>query len=179
LKALDTPFSIAAPDDWQVTVLAWLRSRFVHTQVLLFKFSCVSTFPARCAFVHNAACSIIATTPSIPKGVLFMEEAVIGVFESKQQAEKARDSLRAAGFNPTNVRHHNLSDGPTSTRADEKGASGFFRSLFGSDEHPHVEHYSNAMERGHPVIMVRADREGQADRAQEIMEQCGALDIDD
>ena len=103
-----------------------------------------------------------------------MDQAIIGVFESEREAAQARELLSSAGLDPTNL--------PGATRqgdGQEGGIGGFFRRLFGSDEHPHVDRYSEALANGHTVLMVHAMSDEDADRAHEIMESCGAIDVED
>lgn len=105
-----------------------------------------------------------------------MEQAIVGVFASKAEAKAARDALYASGFGPTNVKN-------AGTDADydieEGGISGFFQSLFGTDDHPHVENYSTAAEGGKPVIMVKAQSDAEAARAVSILDSHGAIDVHD
>jgi len=109
-----------------------------------------------------------------------MEQAIVGVFETESDAIIARESLCSAGFNPTNVRKILPGDIETTTTADEdEGIGGFFSRLFGTDDHPHVEEYSAALSHGHPVLVVQASSNSEADRAKDIMEQCGAIDVEE
>ena len=79
-----------------------------------------------------------------------MAEAIIAIFTSENEARRAREALSSAGFDSTNVQDA-VSDG--SDGSDERGVGGFFRSLFGSDDHRHVGDYGEALRRGHPVSM--------------------------
>jgi uncharacterized protein (TIGR02271 family) len=72
--------------------------------------------------------------------------------------------------------------------ADGKGVMGsigdFFSSLFGSDgdDHPHRAHserYSEAVRRGSYVVVVDARDEDDAERAADLMQELGAVDIDE
>jgi len=105
-----------------------------------------------------------------------MQEAVIGVFNSKADAMKARDALYAAGLKPTNVQEFGSS---STSGAATRTVSTSFRDTFGTDAHPHVQYYDTAVQQGHPVIVVRVDEVGKADRAKEIMEANGAVDIEE
>jgi uncharacterized protein (TIGR02271 family) len=105
-----------------------------------------------------------------------MQQAIIGVFESEREATSARQELLSEGFDSTNVRNATLAD----TQNDgehEGGISGFFKNLFGTDDHPHVDQYSEALGRGHPVLLVQTQSEEEADRAKSIMESAGAFDV--
>jgi uncharacterized protein (TIGR02271 family) len=110
-----------------------------------------------------------------------MEQAIVGVFDSESDAIIARESLCSAGFNPTNVRKilPDSVDNTTVADEDEGGIGGFFSRLFGTDDHPHVEQYSAALSQGHPVLVVQANSDAEADRAKDIMERCGAIDIEE
>ena len=71
-----------------------------------------------------------------------MNSVLVGMFDTRAAAEQARTRLVAAGFSPGQVTGSDssasssaLADEPVTARpGDEGGISGFFRSLFGSDD---------------------------------------------
>jgi len=100
-----------------------------------------------------------------------MVQAVIGVFDSEASALDARKQLQAAGFNPTNVWNAGTSD--------KAAVSAVFKDHLGTDEHPHVRHYLRVIEHGDPVLVIIAQNDADADRVKAIMENCGAVDIEE
>jgi uncharacterized protein (TIGR02271 family) len=109
-----------------------------------------------------------------------MEQCVIGVFETVKEADVAEQNLRAAGFgdNAITSRGPVIGTSVPDVAEEEGGIAGFFRRLFGTEEHPHIDDYARAVERGHSVVIVDADSDDQADRAKLLMERAGAFDVE-
>lgn len=60
------------------------------------------------------------------------------------------------------------------------GIGGFFRSLFGLDDNDtDVGFYSEAMRRGGSLVTVDVNSDDQMQRAEEILQRCGAVDVDE
>jgi len=111
-----------------------------------------------------------------------MDQTIIGVFESESKARGAEDALRGAGFSDVEIRNKEPSatgQQTTGAEREEGGITGFFRHLFGSDDHPDVSHYSDSAERGRWIVIAYAESDTEADRAQAILEDSGAIDIDE
>ncbi|WP_225984437.1 YsnF/AvaK domain-containing protein [Noviherbaspirillum aerium] len=115
-----------------------------------------------------------------------MENTVVGVYDSYAQAQNAMNELLSAGFSRSDVQLSPDADGMTtsdstaSTDSSSGGIGGFFRSLFGMDEHhEHRDIYSEAVRRGSCVLSVNAASEEQRDRATEIMNRFDPVDIDE
>jgi uncharacterized protein (TIGR02271 family) len=124
-----------------------------------------------------------------------MQHTLIAVFDNRADADRARDELLASGFSREDVRLSNsdptgTSDtvsGATSTsataqRQDEGfGASikHFFSDIFGTDSSEHAQRYSEAVTRGHHVLTVTAADEPEVERAADIVERHGPVDIDE
>lgn len=116
-------------------------------------------------------------------------KTVVGIFESKSEAQGVKDSLIAAGIRSEDVVVHTADTGGLieAQRTEEHkeqggGISGFFRRLFGFDEagdEQLVGAYSEAIRRGNCVISAHVDSEAQAEQAESIMQQHGAIDIDE
>jgi len=120
-----------------------------------------------------------------------MERTLVGVFDSNQEAQAVKQELVQFGIQESQVH----------VRADENGATGsltgvgettssdtttsrkpgFFERLFGgldADE-DHVSQYSEAMNRGHCVVVVDSVSDDRVDDAAQIMTRHGAIDIDE
>ena len=114
-----------------------------------------------------------------------MASTLAGVFDDYGDAERARDRLYSAGFardavQITPERSAWGSGDPTwGGRTEQSGGlRGFFASLFGSDDESHG-HYSEAVRRGSIVVSVALQDDSEMDRATEILEECGAIDVDE
>jgi uncharacterized protein (TIGR02271 family) len=115
------------------------------------------------------------------------------VFDNRADADRAQDELLASGFSRQDVRLSNsdatgasdsVSGTTTSTgaRTDEGiGASikHFFSDIFGTDNSEHAQRYSTAVSRGHHVLTVSTDSEPEVERAADIVERHGPVDIDE
>jgi uncharacterized protein (TIGR02271 family) len=110
------------------------------------------------------------------------DTTVVAVFDDYSTAERVAQELTNAGFprNSVDIRS-NFRTGAAGRGYDEGesggggGVSGFFRRLFGSDESS--DHYAEAVRRGNSVVRVTAPSD-QIDRAVDIMNSAGAVDID-
>jgi stress response protein YsnF len=111
-------------------------------------------------------------------------QTVIGIFKEGIDAQTAvqklesthqigRDKIDIA--NPgsaTAQRAGNI----TEKDRDNDGISGFFNSLFGSDDN--ATRHTQAARKGW-VVTVHADSRQEAERAAEILDSCGAVDVDE
>ena len=115
-----------------------------------------------------------------------MSITLVGVFDNYTEAEKACKKLMDAGIDRQSMQ---LSGGqPTPGSAadrddandDEKsGTIGrFFSKLFGSEDSDEASHYSEAVRRGNAVLTVSAS-ERRSEEISEILEDCGAIDVDE
>ena len=64
------------------------------------------------------------------------------------------------------------------TENGENGISRFFNSLFGNDSDDAKRH-SNVSSRGCSIVTVHAQSSDQAERAADLLDDCGAVDVDD
>jgi uncharacterized protein (TIGR02271 family) len=103
------------------------------------------------------------------------------------------DELLASGFSRSDVnvssadptgQTSSLSD--TTPRLDERHEEGigasikhFFTGLFGSDNDEHVSRYSDAVTRGHHVLTLTTSSEPEVERAADVIERFGPVDIDE
>jgi uncharacterized protein (TIGR02271 family) len=102
------------------------------------------------------------------------------------------DELLAAGFTRTDV---NVSSAdPTGQTDSLTGATDhtsevhegigaqikhFFTGLFGSDNDEHASRYSDVVSRGHHVLTVVTDSEPEVERAADVIERFGPIDLDE
>ncbi|HLP72966.1 MAG TPA: YsnF/AvaK domain-containing protein [Bacteroidales bacterium] len=109
-----------------------------------------------------------------------MAHTVIGFFSNSSDAYDAADTLRERGFDIGNVdvSDNNRSDMDEHGREERSGKVGnFFRSLF-SDNDDDADRYSNAAHENSLVTVHASDRD-EAERAAEILDSCGAIDVDE
>lgn len=126
-----------------------------------------------------------------------MSSVLVGMFESLAAAKTAQSRLLAAGFSATAL---SMTGGTTTMAPDtmpsspvgegehfgEGAVAKFFSNLFGGD-HDTVEAqrdtykdtYSEAFRRGSYGISVTAATDTEADKAETILNDCGAVDIDE
>jgi len=109
-----------------------------------------------------------------------MNQTVIGMFDDAQQAREAALKLENVGVTRDHIDISAQSAAGTAHTAtpdrDDDTISGFFRSLFNSDDE--VSKYSSVARRG-AMVTVHADSPQQAERARDILDQCGAVDVDE
>jgi len=111
-----------------------------------------------------------------------MSQTVIGIFDSAGEAQDAVEQLTSNGFSRSNIdistRGADEYNDTTRDRYDDDNDSigGFFRSLFGSDDES--KKYSKVARRS-SVVTVHAQSSAEAERAAEILDQYGAVDVDE
>ena len=112
-----------------------------------------------------------------------MSSVLVGMFDTQAAAQKARASLISAGFSPGQVTGNAASNdvSPTAAPGDEGGISGFFRSLFGSDDVSSSQSstYKEAFRRGGFALTVNGVEDHDIDRVSDILEDAGAMDVDE
>lgn len=127
-----------------------------------------------------------------------MQHTLVAVFDNRTDAQKALEDLVASGFSrqaarlsegdPTDQSSLQATSGnTTSTSASatqEQGSIGssiknFFSDIFGTDRSTDAHMYSAAVTRGHYVLSLTADSEPEVERAADIVERYGPVDIDE
>ncbi|MFP5390547.1 MAG: YsnF/AvaK domain-containing protein [Gammaproteobacteria bacterium] len=132
-----------------------------------------------------------------------MSHTLVAVFDNRSDAQKALEDLVASGFSRTSARlseddSSTLSSSPSTATPASTISSGvttednattdtgigssirnFFADVFGSDREDHVNLYSNAVNRGHFVLTLTTDTEPEVERAADIVERYGPVDIDE
>jgi stress response protein YsnF len=117
---------------------------------------------------------------------------VVGVFDNSTEADRAVNDLVAAGIArvqiqiTSNERATATSEsvGGASRESEHEGLGDrighFFSRLFSSDDdREDATRYSEAVRRGSAVVTVNADSEQEADKAADILDDCGAVDINE
>lgn len=117
-----------------------------------------------------------------------MQHTLVAVFDNRTDAQNAMNELLSSGFASQDVR---LSTSDTSaatttttttTGSDTGVGSGiknFFSDLFGSDDNERATRYQGAVSGGKNVITVTADSLEEVERAADIVEGFGPIDIDE
>ena len=114
-----------------------------------------------------------------------MSQTVIGIFENENEAQQAVQNLISQGFNREDVdvasssASQSTSESSQSDNDDSFGSSisNFFGSLFGSDD-DRTSSYSEVAKRG-ITVTVHARSESEAERAADVLDENGAVDIDE
>lgn len=135
-----------------------------------------------------------------------MQHTLIAVFDNHNDAVSAKNELLSSGFSSSDVRlSHGDESAPGGTMSSTGGAApstsstssststtmtdnepsigesikNFFSDIFGSDSDNYSNKYSTAVERGHHVLRVSTDSEPEVERAADIVERFGPIDIDE
>ncbi len=116
-----------------------------------------------------------------------MTHTVIGIFDNKQEAMSAMNALVSSGFIKENIDVSNRSKAAannTATATNEQsvgfgdGVSNFFNNLFGDDETTRNK-YMNVANDTEGIVTVQTDTQEQANRASKILDDNGAVDVDE
>ena len=121
-----------------------------------------------------------------------MQHTLVAVFDNRSDAQQALEDLVASGFgrqevrlsegDPTGDASQSMQSGTTTDAGDGSiGSSikGFFGDLFGNERSQDAHMYSEAVTRGHYVLTVTAASEPEVERAADIVERHGPVDIDE
>jgi uncharacterized protein (TIGR02271 family) len=121
-----------------------------------------------------------------------MQHTLIAVFDNRSDAQGAMAKLLSSGFSQSEVRLNEDRNNAANT-ASSAGGSGsmesegvgasikhFLNDLFGDEsDTTHRQIYSNAIEHGHHTLTVTATDEAEVERAADIVERFGPIDIDE
>jgi hypothetical protein len=112
-------------------------------------------------------------------------KTVIGAFEIRSEALQAQQNLLAAGFDPASMEIHGTGNASPQDEMhnDNPGYMEALRSLFAWDldayrDEDYLEHYSEAVRRGHVLLSINVD-DRDVDQVTDLMNTAGALDIDE
>jgi len=126
-----------------------------------------------------------------------MQHTLVAVFDNRNDAQKALEDLVASGFSRQEARlsegdpsgqsslsssmdqSNRTSESPEHDTGFGAGIRHFFSDLFGTDRSPDAQMYSDAVTRGHYVLTVTAASEPEVERAADIVERYGPVDIDE
>ena len=129
-----------------------------------------------------------------------MQHTLIAVFDNHNDAVSAKNELLSSGFSSADVRLSHGNEDPAMaskgvtpagsmtdtsvTRTDDEPGIGtsiknFFSDIFGADNDEHHTKYSNAVAQGNHVLTVNTDSEPEVERAADIVERYGPVDIDE
>jgi stress response protein YsnF len=111
-----------------------------------------------------------------------MNHTVIGIFDGLPEAQTAIQQLISSGFAQQNIdvsaqdATAATSTGTSASAGQHDGISGFFKSLFGgSDEHQTYAHVA----RRSTVVTVHAQSQAEAQRAADVLDRYGAVDVNE
>jgi stress response protein YsnF len=109
-----------------------------------------------------------------------MAKTVVGFFDDATDAQRAVDRLQNEGISRQYV-DVSRGDAGTSTvsndREEESGITRFFKSLFGDDSDD-ADRYSK-VGRNSTMVTVHAQTDDEAERAADLLDDCGAIDVDE
>jgi hypothetical protein len=124
-----------------------------------------------------------------------MQHTLIAVFDNRSDAQEAMDELLASGFSSQEVllsrgdatgATDSLTGSPNDEFTEERQDEGigasirhWFSDMFGTDNSVHAQRYTEAVSRGHHVLTVTAADEPEVERAADIVERHGPMDIDE
>lgn len=120
-----------------------------------------------------------------------MKQTVVGLFKNASDAQQAAQHLLSSGFTNDNVDvslstyQNSSSSNSTDFNLDgdrdehESGISRFFKNLFSDNDGKDADKYSSAASRGRSVVTVHAQSEEEASRAADLLDENGAIDVDE
>jgi stress response protein YsnF len=114
-----------------------------------------------------------------------MEQTVIGVFDTYDHAEQAKQQLLTRGFSANDVQVRAYTDSVSTTKARTAdtdtgfmdSVANFFADLFGPNQDD-AGHYAEAVRRGGAVVAVTVADENRVASAREALAETGAVDIE-
>lgn len=115
-----------------------------------------------------------------------MAQTVIGFFEQQSDAQKAIQRLAEIGISRDQVDITNGSgsiestsrDVDSSHRNDDNAITRFFKNLFG-DDNDDADRYARVGNQGYTIVTVHAASEDEAESAATLLDDCGAIDVDE
>lgn len=116
-----------------------------------------------------------------------MAQTVIGIFESSSKAQDAVEELVESGITRDNIdvsagnnagSSYSSSENRNDSDEHESGISKFFKSLFG-DNDDDADKYTKVASRAQSIITVHAQSGDEAERVADILDDNGAVDVDE
>lgn len=115
-----------------------------------------------------------------------MRTTLVALFTDYTQAQHAYDRLQAVGIGRQTMQlNSDAAETPQAAeaRSGRDQAPGairrFFSELFGSDDKSGASNYAEAARRGDAVLTVAVEDEGRIGEISDILNECGAVDVDD
>ena len=111
-----------------------------------------------------------------------IDATIVAVFNNGAEARAAVEDLRSAGFGSDRVFVSSETGAETSTTPapehsrHEGGVVGWFKSLFGSEEHEHVRGYQAAVAEGRTIVSVDTP-DANVNKVSEILNRHSPIDI--
>jgi len=115
-----------------------------------------------------------------------MAQTVVGIFDNASEAQTAVQQLVSNGFSRDHIDISSRSEDMDRTAGttnydrndDDDSIGGFFRSLFGGNDDDDYRKYSTVGRRG-SIVTVHTQTVAEAERAADILDQYGAVDVND
>jgi stress response protein YsnF len=117
-----------------------------------------------------------------------MAQTVIGFFDEASEAQRAVEQLQSRGIsrdridissgNASNASYDSRTTGVSRDRDDDNGITRFFKNLFGDDDND-ADRYSKVASNSNYIVTVHAQSSDEADTAADILDDCGAIDVDE
>ena len=129
-----------------------------------------------------------------------MSQTVIGFFDDASDVQRAVERLERKGISRDRIdvssghssdsgtygtdtvsNDRTTSDGRTVDREgrNTNAITDFFNSLFGGKDDDDAERYSRVAQRSNSIVTVHAQNKDEAEAAAEILDDCGAIDVDE
>jgi uncharacterized protein (TIGR02271 family) len=115
-----------------------------------------------------------------------MAQTVIGMFDNAAEAQTAVQQLTSRGISRDRIDVANTGSGSTGTSGStdsysdehESGISKFFKNLFSSDDDD-SDKYAHVARHSQSIVTVHAQTSDEAEQAADILDDCGAIDVDE
>jgi len=106
-----------------------------------------------------------------------MMGTVVGIFDEYDDAVRARAELLEAGIEPESLQISPRRGSEVGEHAEHRG---FFARLFGlGRDDEETGHYAEAVRRGSTALTVALEDDARVDEVTDILNECGAIDIDE
>ena len=114
-----------------------------------------------------------------------MAKTVIGIFDNASEAQQAVSKLTDKGFSRdridvSNAGSSSATTGTSYTDREEEGSGigNFFKNLF-SDDDEETNKYTHVARQSQSIVTVHAMSSDEAEDAADILDDCGAVDVDE
>lgn len=112
-----------------------------------------------------------------------MAQTVVGFFDDAAEARRAVEQLTQQGVSreSIDVRENTMDSTNTVSHgrdSDDNGITRFFKNLFGADD-DEADRYSRVGSASQTIVTVHARTEDEAERAADVLDSCGAIDVDE